>query len=210
MATLLRLIFFAIVAPATAGLSANVFDIRSDSAEKKFFAGIEGTVALQVEEGLDSSKGQYSVSYSALGGGLVAQYFFSDFYLQSGVGLMRLMALTINNVKIDMTERVQWHVPFYLHAYYRLFPIFAMGAGFTHLTETTMYLYSQAIPYSSYNHLFLDLALQLKPEINDSLTLLATFVTGVNLIPGRQHVYSVGDLLHLRFQMYFGIVYALF
>lgn len=189
---------------------ANAFDLRAESREKKFFAGVETSVALHLEEGLDSSKGQYSVNYSAFGGSAFAQYYFDDFYLQAGVGLMRLLALTINDVKIDMTNRVQWHVPFYLHAYYKLHPIFGLGTGFTHLTETTMYLNSQAVPNSSYNQLFLDVAAQLKPRLDDSLTLLVTTVIGLNLIPGRQHVYSVGDLFHMRFQFNLGLMYAIF
>lgn len=192
------------------GAYANAFDIRPEKKEKKFFAGLEAALTAHTEEGLDSSKGDYSVSYSTFGGSTVAQYYFDDFYLQGGVGLVRLLALNINNVKIDMSNRVQWHVPLYLHAYYRVHPVFGLGAGFTHLIETTMYLNSQAVPDSSYSQLFLDLAAQVKPQLNDSLTMLLTAVVGLNLIPGRQHVYSVGDLLHVRFHFNLGLVYAVF
>jgi hypothetical protein len=128
-------------------LDANAFDVRPENnREKKFFAGAEASVAVHMERGLDSSKGQYFVDYSAFGGSAFAQYYFDDFYFQAGLGLMRLLALTINDVKIDMTNRVQWHVPFYLHAYYKIHPVFGLGTGLTHLTETTMYLNSQAVP----------------------------------------------------------------
>lgn len=189
---------------------ANAFDVRSVGNEKKFFAGLETSLAAHIEDGLDSSKGQYAVSYSAFGGSVLAQYHFDDFFFQGGVGLMRLLGLTINDFKVDMTNRVQWHVPFYFHAYYKLHPVFGLGTGFTHLTETTMYLNSQAVPDSSYNHLFLDIAAQIRPQLNDSLAMLFTAVVGLNLIPGRQHVYSVGDMLHLRFQFNLGLVYGIF
>lgn len=177
---------------------------------RQFFFGAGLSVAGHSEEGLDRSKGEYSVSYSALGGAVTAEYHLPDFYLHGGIGLMRLMGLRVNGKSQDMENRVQWHVPVYAHAFYRLDKLVAIGAGLTHLTETRMYLDSQPVPESSYNHLFVDAAIQVRPQLSENLAAVITGVIGLNVIPGRQHTYSVGDLLHLRFQLMAGMVYAAF
>lgn len=177
---------------------------------RKFHAGAEFAATAHSEEGLDKSKGDYSVSYGTLGGSLVARYDLTDFFLQGGVGLMRLTSLTVNALKIDMQNRVQWHVPVYVHLHYKVFPVFNLGLGLTHLTETTMYVNSVAAPESSYNHIFADGLMQVTPQLAENLTMIVTVVLGVNLIPGRQHTYSVGDLLHIRVQANIGLIYAAF
>lgn len=177
---------------------------------RRFLAGAELSAISHAEEGLDRSKGEYSVSYSTLGGSLVVRYDFPDFFLQGGLGLMRVMSLTVNSLKVDMAGRVQWHVPVYAHIYYRIFPIFNIGTGITHLTETTLYVNGTPAPETSYNHLFLDGALQLAPRIAENVTMIVTATIGLNLIPGRQHTYSVGDLLHLRVQLNLGALYHVF
>lgn len=177
---------------------------------RRFHAGAEISATAHNEEGLDKSKGEYSVSYGTVGGSLLVRYDFADWFLQGGLGLMRLTSLTVNSVKIDMQQRVQWHVPFYAHLYFKVFPIFNMGLGLTHLTETTMYVNSVPAPDSSYNQIFVDGALQVAPQLAKNLTLTVTAVLGLNLIPGRQHTYAVGDLLHLRLQINVGVLYAVF
>ncbi|MFZ5627511.1 MAG: hypothetical protein ACOY5B_00165 [Spirochaetota bacterium] len=202
--------------PASFFLPAALFaDFFVEPAEPKpamrqFFFGAGLSVAGHSEEGLDRSKGEYSVSYSALGGAVTAEYHLPDFYLHGGIGLMRLMGLRVNGKSQDMENRVQWHVPVYAHAFYRLDKLVAIGAGLTHLTETRMYLDSQPVPESSYNHLFVDVAIQVRPQLSENLAAVITGVIGLNVIPGRQHTYSVGDLLHLRFQLMAGMVYAAF
>lgn len=176
----------------------------------RWYVGIDIAGAAHDEEGLDSSKGTYSVSYSSLGGMLNAQFVLPEYYFEGGVGLLRLMSLTVNSAAIDMTTRVQWHVPFYGYAFYRISPIFAMGGGLTHLTETTMFLNGSAVPNSSYNHIFLDMAAELTPEISERLKIKVMLIGGLNLIPGRQHTYSVFDLLHVRLQLNVGVLYRLF
>lgn len=192
-----------------ARLSANAFDVRGNATSRTVFAGLEASVAGHTEEGLDRSKGEYSASYSALGGSLIVEYHLPDYYFHSGIGLMRLMGLRVNGLSQSMENRVQWHVTVYGHAFYRLDKLLAIGVGLTHLTETTMQLNGQSVPESSYHHLFIDAALQIRPQINDRIFAVATGVIGLNVIPGRQHTYSVGDLLHLRFQLLAGMVYAL-
>lgn len=177
---------------------------------RKFHAGLEFAATAHNEEGLDKSKGEYSVSYGTLGGSLVVRYDLADFFLQGGVGLMRLTSLTVNSVKIDMQKREQWHVPVSAHLHYKVFPVFNLGLGLTHLTETTMYVNSQPAPDSRYNHVFADGLLQVTPQLAENLTMMVTVLLGVNLIPGRQHTYSVGDLLHIRVQANVGLIYAVF
>lgn len=177
---------------------------------RKFHAGLEFAAAAHNEEGLDKSKGEYSVSYGTLGGSLVARYDLADFFLQGGVGLMRLTSLTVNSVQIDMQKREQWHVPVYARMHYKVFPLFNLGLGLTHLTETTMYVNSLPAPESSYNHIFADGVMQLTPQLAENLSMMVTVVLGVNLVPGRQHTYSVGDLLHIRLQANIGLLYAVF
>ncbi len=195
-----------------AALSADFFDDAEEPkpAPRSVFLGGEIAAAGHTEEGLDRSKGEYSVSYSALGGSVTAEYHLADFYVHGGIGLMRLMGLRVNGESQNMENRVQWHVPAYAHAFYPLDKMLALGAGLTHLTETTMYLNGQKVPESSYNHLFIDAALQARPRLSENLNAVITAVVGVNVIPGRQHTYSVGDLLHLRFQLMAGMVYAAF
>jgi hypothetical protein len=178
--------------------------------EKKFYIGVEGTATAHIEEGLDHTKGDYSVSYTTLGGSITSQYHFPSFYFETGAGLMTLLALKVNDVKIDMSNRSQLHLPFYIRAYYKLDPLFAIGVGATHLIELSMYVDSQQVPHSTYNHFFLDLAAQVTPQISETLLLTFTAVVGINLIPGRQNIYSVGDLLHMRFQFNVGLLYRLF
>ncbi len=175
-----------------------------------WYAGIDLAGAAHSEAGLDRSKGEYDVTYTAFGGSLYAQYHLPDYYIHAGAGLMRLMSLTVNKVSIAMEERTQWHVPVFVHAYYRVDPVFALGTGLTHLTETTMYLHGSAVPKSSYHHLFLDIAMQFTPKISDRLKASVTFVFGVNLVPGRQNVYTVTDLLHLRAVLSIGLLYSVF
>jgi hypothetical protein len=172
--------------------------------KRELYIGAEGEFALHSEDGLDKSKGDYSVGYNTLGGSITGQYHFPDFYFAAGLGLMRLMSLRVNGVSY---EHRQWHVPVYARAYYKLDPMFALGAGLTHLTETTMYLNGEKVPNSSYNQIFLDLALQVSVQMNEKIRFLATPVLGINLIPGRQHTYSVGDLFHVRFACQLGAVY---
>lgn len=150
------------------------------------------------------------MSYGTVGGSVVARYDLSDFFLQGGVGLMRLTSLTVNAVKIEMNGREQWHVPVYAHLYYSVFPVFNIGFGLTHLTETTMYVNSVAAPESSYSHLFADGAMQVAPRLAENLTMTVTAVLGINLVPGRQHTYTIGDLLHIRVQVNIGLLYAAF
>ena len=205
LATCIALLALAVL---PARLSANAFDVRGNAISRTVFAGVEASFAGHSEEGLDRSKGEYSVSYSALGGSLIAEYHLPDYYFHGGIGLMRLMGLRVNGLSQSMENRVQWHVPAYVHVFYRLDKLLAIGAGLTHLTETTMQLNGQPVPESSYNHLFIDAALQVRPQISDRISAVITGVIGLNVIPGRQHTYSVGDLLHLRFQLMAGMVYA--
>lgn len=177
--------------------------------QSRLLVGLETSLTPHLEEGLDHTKGSYSVSYLTWGGSLTAQYHFTEFYLDAGVGMMRLLSLKVNDLKIDMSNRTQWHLPFYAHAYYKLDPIFALGTGLTHLTELPMYVDSQKVPDSSYHHIFVDVAAQLTPEISPDLKLVFTALVGLNMIPGRQNVYSVGDLLHVRFQFNAGMLYRL-
>jgi len=206
-----RLLVLALLFLPTA-LAAEFFvdPAESKPVPRSVFLGGEISVAGHSEEGLDRSKGEYSVSYSALGGSVTAEYHLADVYFHGGVGLMRLMGLRVNGLSQSMENRVQWHVPAYAHAFYRLDKLLALGAGLTHLTETRMYLDSQPVPESSYNHLFIDAALQVRPKLSENLNAVITAVVGINVIPGRQHTYSVGDLLHLRFQLMAGMVYAAF
>ncbi len=177
---------------------------------RKFHAGLEFAATAHNEEGLDKSKGDYSVSYGTLGGSLLVRYDLADFFFQAGVGLMRLTSLTVNLVKIDMEKRSQWHIPVYAHMHYKVFSVFNLGLGLTHLTETTMYVNSMPAPDSSFNHLFADGLVQVAPQLAENLTMLLTVVLGVNLVPGRQHTYTVGDLLHIRVQANIGLIYAVF
>jgi hypothetical protein len=195
-----------------AGLSADFFDepVEQKPAVQPILLGAELAATGHSEEGLDRSKGEYSVSYSTVGGSVTAEYHLPDLYFHGGIGLMRLMGLRVNGQSQSMENRVQWHIPVYAHAFYRIDQLFAVGAGFTHLTETTMRLNGQPVPESSYNHLFIDAALQLRPRLSENLTAVFTGVIGLNVIPGRQHTYSIGDLLHLRFQLMAGMVYAFF
>jgi len=200
----LVLVFLPAAAPAEFFVDA----AGPNSVERPLSLGGELAVAGHSEEGLDRSKGEYSVSYSALGGSLVAEYHLPDYYFHGGIGLMRLMGLRVNGLSQSMENRVQWHVPLYVHAFYRLDKLFSLGAGLAHLTETTMQLNGQSVPESSYNHLFLDAALQVRPQLSERISAVITGVIGLNVIPGRQHTYSVGDLLHLRFMLMAGLVYA--
>lgn len=205
-----RILFFFLFLPAA--LSADFFDeaIETKPAVRTVFLGGQLAATGHVEEGLDSSKGEYSVSHSSLGGSVIGEYHLSEFYAQAGIGLMRLTGLRVNGYSQSMQNRVQWHVPVFVHAYCPLGRYWALGAGFTHLTETRMYLNAQAVPESSFHHLFLDTALQVRPQVMENLFAVITAIVGLNLIPGRQHTYSVGDLLHLRFQLMAGMVYATF
>jgi hypothetical protein len=178
--------------------------------ENKFRVGADAAVTFHSEAGLDSSKGEYGVSDTTFGGSALAQYHFQDFYLEGGVGIMRLLSLTVNGTKVDMANRVQWHIPVFARGYYKLTSFMGVGVGLTHLTETTMYLNSNPVPNSSYHHIFLDLAAQVTPQLNDKLWIVFTFIFGLNMIPGRQHTYSVGDLLHVRAQFNVGAAFALF
>ncbi|GAB4433482.1 MAG: hypothetical protein OHK0011_16530 [Turneriella sp.] len=208
----LRLLLVNLLFLVSTGLSADFFDepAQPKPPVRSVFFGAELAATGHSEAGLDRSKGEYSVSYSTLGGSATAEYHLSEFYFHGGIGLMRLMGLRVNGQSQNMENRVQWHVPLYAHAFYRLDKLVALGTGLTHLTETTMYLNDQPVPESSYNHLFVDAALQLRPRLGENLTAVITGVIGLNVIPGRQHTYSVGDLLHLRFQLMAGIVYAAF
>lgn len=173
--------------------------------------GLDGAWGGHAEEGLDSSKGEYSASYSTLGGLLSVEYYeWAEFFLRGGLGVMRLVGLRVNGRSQNMENREQWHVPFYCYGFYRLNELFSVGAGPTYLIETTMYLHGQMVPQSSFHHIFLDLALQFRPQIDEKLHAIFTGIVGLNLIPGRQNTYSVFDLLHLRFQLMAGISYALF
>ncbi len=183
--------------------------LQGGGSETKFYLGAEAAITRHIEEGLDHTKGEYSVGYTTLGGSLTAQYHFPDFYFDAGVGMMKLLALSVNDVKIDLSNRSQWHLPFYAHAFYKIDPMFAVGTGITHLTELSMYVDSQKVPDSSYNHIFIDLAAQVSVSLNSSFVLTFTPVVGINVIPGRQNVYSVGDLLHMRLQFNVGLLYRL-
>lgn len=197
------------------GAAPQVYDERGNLIEVKkksqnsIYVGLEGTVTRHNEEGLDSTKGEYSVGYTTLGGSVTAQYHFPEFFFDAGVGLMNLMNLTVNDVKISMANRSQLHLPVYTHIYYKFDPMFGLGTGFTHLTELSTYVDSQKVPDSSYHHLFLDLAAQVSPQISSKLVLTFTAVVGMNLIPGRQNVYSPADLLHVRFQFNLGLLYRI-
>lgn len=185
-------------------------DEKGNTVPRPWYAGFDLGWAGHNEAGLDRSKGEYDVSYNTLGGYLSGQYHLPDFYLHGGVGLLRLMTLTVNSMTMAMENRTQWHVPVFLHAYYPIDPVFAFGAGLSHLTETTMYLNGKEVPKSSYNHVFADLAMQFSSRLTRRLKLVFTFVIGVNMIPGRQNVYTVTDLLHLRAQLTAGMQYQLF
>lgn len=190
---------------------ANSYDEKGNPIERNYFwLGLEGSLTAHSEDGLDRTKGEYAVSYSTLGGSVVGQYHFGDFFFHGGIGGMKLLGLRVNGTSIEMKNRTQWHIPVFLHAYYKIDELVAVGAGLTHLTETTMYLDGAKVPDSSYNQIFLDAALQLRPRLNERVRLTVTAIMGLNLIPGRQHTYSVGDLLHLRFQLNLGAVYALY
>lgn len=173
----------------------------------QFYAGAEASILRHFEEGLDHTKGEYSVGYTTLGGSVTAQYHFPDFYFDAGVGMMTLLALKVNDVKVDMSNRTQWHLPFYGHIFYKVDPLFALGAGITHLTELSMYIDSQKIPNSSYHHIFVDIAAQFSIPVHDRLVMTITPIVGLNVLPGRQNVYSVGDLLHVRLQFNLGILF---
>lgn len=121
--------------------------------------------------------------------------------------MMTLLALKVNDVKVDMSNRTQWHLPFYGHIFYKVDPLFALGAGITHLTELSMYIDSQKIPNSSYHHIFVDIAAQFSIPVHDRLVMTITPIVGLNVLPGRQNVYSVGDLLHVRLQFNLGILF---
>lgn len=178
--------------------------------QQAWYAGVDVSGAAHSEAGLDRSKGEYDVTYTTFGGAVSAQYHLPDYYFHAGVGLMRLMSLTVNKVSIAMQDRTQWHLPVFAHAYYRIDPAFAFGAGLTHLTETTMYLKGNPVPASSYSHVFLDIAMQFMPALNDRLKANVTVIFGVNLIPGRQNVYTVTDLLHVRVGLNVGLLYSIF
>lgn len=210
------LLFLALV---PAAVSADFFDgdvplPQKTAAEKKtkpLLLGLDLAWSGHVEEGLDRSKGEYSTSYAALGGFFGVEYHeWSEFFLRGGLGIMRLTGLRVNSRSQSMESREQWHVPFYVHAFYKIDELFAVGMGFTHLIETTMYLNSQPVPQSSFNHIFLDLVLQVRPRVGEKLQAIFTGIIGLNLIPGRQNTYSVFDLLHLRFQIMAGVGYSLF
>jgi len=186
-------------------------DERGNALPRRFSAGIESSLLAHNEEGLDKSKGEYSVSYTTFGGSLIARYEFPDFYIQGGIGAMRMLSLTVNTIKVDMSNRRQWHFPaLYAHAYFKVFSFFNLGLGLTHLTEATVYVDGAPVPESSYNQIFADAAVQFTPRLTENLTMTIGGVLGLNLIPGRQHTYSVGDLLHLRVQLNLGVLYALF
>lgn len=185
-------------------------DEKGNAVPKPWYAGFDLGWAGHNEAGLDRSKGEYDVSYNTLGGYLSGQYHFPEFYLHGGLGLLRLMTLRVNSVAMAMENRTQWHVPVFLHAYYRVDPVFAFGAGLSHLTETTMYLNGTEVPKSSYNHVFVDIAMQLSPRLTSSVKLVFTLVFGVNMVPGRQNVYTVTDLLHVRAQLTAGMQFLLF
>lgn len=193
-----------------AGNLSAIADEKGNAVPKPWYAGFDLGWAGHSEAGLDRSKGEYDVSYNTLGGYLSGQYHLPDFYLHGGVGLLRLMTLKVNSVQMAMENRTQWHVPVFLHAYYRVDPIFAIGAGLSHLTETTMYLNGTRVPESSYNHVFVDIAMQLSPKLTHRLKFVFTLVFGVNMVPGRQNVYTVTDLLHVRAQLTAGMQYLLF
>ncbi len=185
-------------------------DEKGNAVAKPWYAGIDLGWAGHSEAGLDRTKGDYDVSYNTLGGYLSGQYHFPEFYLHGGIGLMRLMTLKVNSIQMAMENRTQWHVPVFLHAYYPVDPVFAFGAGLSHLTETTMYLNGTEVPRSSYNHVFVDVAMQFSPRLSGRVKLVFTFVFGVNMVPGRQNVYTVTDLLHLRAQLTAGMQFLLF
>lgn len=195
---------------ALAGKLAAEADEKGNATTRLWYAGLDLGWAGHNEAGLDRSKGEYDVSYNTLGGYLSGQYHLPDFYLHGGVGLLRLMTLKVNTVQMAMENRTQWHVPVFLHAYYPVDPIFAIGAGLSHLTETTMYLNGNEVPKSSYNHIFADVAMQLSPKVTSRLKLVFTFVFGINMLPGRQNVYTVTDLLHVRAQLTGGLQLLLF
>ncbi len=195
---------------AVAGQLHAATDEKGNAVSRPWKAGFDLGWAGHNEAGLDRSKGEYDVSYNTLGGFLSGQYRLPDFYLHGGIGLMRLMTLRVNSVAMAMENRTQWHVPVFLHAYYPIDPVFAFGAGISHLTETTMYLNGTAVPKSSYNHLFIDLAMQFSPKLSRRVNLVFTFVFGINMFPGRQNVYTVTDLLHVRAQLTAGLQYLLF
>jgi len=188
----------------------NAFDVRGNAIENTFHIGLEISGIANSETGLDSSKGSYSASNTLLGGGLIARYDIDEFYLQAGLGASNLMAQKVNELSIDMTGRTQWHIPFYAYAFYKLHRFFGAGTGFSHITETTLCVDGTPAPDSSFHHIFLDIAGQFQAKINDAMRMHVTLVTGVNLIPGRQNVYTIGDLLHLRFQANIGATYAVF
>lgn len=190
--------------------AANAFDVRGNKLTKDFFVGAEMAGTAHSETGLDTSKGRYSTSDTTLGLSVVAQYHLTEYYFQSGIGLMYLMAQKINELSIDMTGRTQWHVPLYLHGYYKLHPYFAAGAGLTYLIETSLRVNGTSAPDTSYAHTFLDLAGQFTAPVNADLKLNLTVIVGLNLFPGRQNVYTVGDLLHVRFQLNVGLAYGIF
>lgn len=207
---LARLLLVSLLLPGA--LSADFFDepVPPKPSVRQVSLGAGLAVAGHTEDGLDRSKGEYSASYAALGGSVTAEYHLPEFYFHGGVGLMRLIGLRVNGESQKMQNRVQWHVPVYVHAFYRFDKLLALGAGLTHLTETRMYLNDQPVPESSFNHLFIDAAIQVRPGLSDNLTALITGVIGLNVLPGRQHTYSAFDLLHLRFQLNAGMVYTIF
>lgn len=137
------------------------------------------------------------------------QYHFSEYYFIANVGLMRLMSQTVNSKSIDMNARTQYHVPVSLWALWKALKGFGLGFGFTHLTETTLYLRGEPVPESSYHQLFADLLLQLNPRITQDLRLNVAAIWGLNLMPGRQHIFTPTDLFHYRLQLQVGLLFAL-
>ncbi len=195
---------------ANAALFSYRTDERGNKVSPKLWVGLVGNFNSHFEKGLDSTKGDYSASYLTAGGVLAAQYFFEDYYLAGGFGFDRLLTLAVNDFALDMQSREQWHVPVFLRGFLPLTESFAVGAGFTYLTETIMYLNGQSASEKAYAQLFLDLALDYRYCFAEKWCALASGIVGMNLYPGRQHTYSPGDLFHSRLELNLGALYALY
>ncbi|HRP68014.1 MAG TPA: hypothetical protein PLY93_00580 [Turneriella sp.] len=174
------------------------------------YVGVALVLAKHLEEGVDQSKGDYHVGYTAFGGALSGEYEYHAFLFQGAFTFMRLFQMNVNGYSIDMRERTQWHLLFSANMFYSIYPSMALGVGLTHLTETSMYVNDTKVADSSFQHIFLDIAARYMPRLTDKMNLDIAAVVGLNMLPGRRHTYSIFDLVHARFQINVGVRYRVF
>ncbi|MCX7632458.1 MAG: hypothetical protein N2Z22_03900 [Turneriella sp.] len=163
------------------------------------------------EWGMDKSKGSYSANYQTPLAQLLAEFHYHpEFYVRAAAGGARLTALSVNGTAQPMEHRVQYHLLLSGYAFYQAWPHLALASGLSYLYETTMYLHDRPVPESAFHHLFWDFAGEVRAPVVPSLDAVFGVVLGINTLPGRRHTYLPWDLLHLRWQLHAGAVFALF